>query len=613
MDLITVTREEGLRFTVFDKGSFATTIQGYPRKKMVMAEPAHIPIHGSLWLRDTTKEELISKWEEIIAETRLEIRSGEEVTGADKGEDGIFTVRTASGAYRSRNVILAVGTRGSPRKLGAGGETPERVEYVLTDPDAYANQCLLVVGGGDSAVEAAMSLADVPGTTVTLSYRRDAFGRIKARNKSRIEEYAGDGRIDLILSSTVSAIKPRTVVLKTAQGDKRIKNDVVFALLGAEPPTKLFESAGIRIVQPGTPEMEKLAASRGMRRHASKCDHCAGHPDQACLNACPTGAMAEIHPAELFVDVDADAGGRVFSDAPFTLGLDRILGRRRGRLWHIGVAAAAILSVATGAEVFLRTKAPELSGTALLYGALGWARPLHFTPGRGLGLWLGIIGMSMMVLTALYPLQSRLYWFSWLARTRVWMSMHIWAGILGPLFVTYHTTLKLDRWPSIAFWLAWVVALTGATGRYLSTTFKRSLSLSDLEMQSLEHERERLFQKWSGVDGRTGLFRTLAKQAQPRSIPVLLAPILMLWNQLTSAVHLAYVRYVALPSIEDKQLRKATLLNYQESLKAVRRRMFAESLSRSVTLWQRLHLGLTVVMLVVAILHVIIGLLYKAT
>jgi hypothetical protein len=226
---------------------------------------------------------------------------------------------------------------------------------------------------------------------------------------------------------------------------------------------------------------------------------------------------------------------------------------------------------------------------------------------------LGIIGMSMMVLTALYPLQSRLYWFSWLARTRVWMSMHIWAGILGPLFVTYHTTLKLDRWPSIAFWLAWAVALTGATGRYLSTTFKRSLSLSELEMQSLEHERERLFQKWSGVDGRTGLFRTLAKQAQPRSIPVLLAPILMLWNQLTTAVHLAYVRFVALPSIEDKQLRKATLLNFQESLKAARRRMFAESLSRSVTIWQRLHLGLTIVMFAVAILHVIIGLLYKAT
>jgi putative YpdA family bacillithiol system oxidoreductase len=463
--------EAGLDYLLFDKGHYAETIQSYPRNKLVMAEPAHIPKYGKLWLRNTTKEELIAKWGEIIQTTGITINSREGVTSVTQ-VDGAFEVATSKGKYRARRVVLATGNRGDPRKLGCPGETEERVKYVLTDPEPYEGKKVLVVGGGDSAVEAAMSLTDF-GATATISYRKDSFGRIKAGNKTRLAEYEAKGKIAVILESAVKRLDPGVAVIDVKGELRTIENDVVFAMLGGEPPTKFFEAAGVEILEPKSPGMAALAASRGTRFYASKCDHCHGHSDQACITACPTGAILELEPAAVFLEPVSDIR---FHEKAFVEGLPQ----PRARIAAFAALASVVVTALIGIECFLEAYAPSrsLAGrAAALIGAGGVA----FTAGDGLGFWLGIIGSLMMVATALYPLHSRLNVLRPMTRTPMWLSAHIVAGLVGPAFVSFHTTLKLDRWPSLAFWSMWVVVFSGSIGRYFFTSARMRRALGDLE------------------------------------------------------------------------------------------------------------------------------------
>jgi thioredoxin reductase (NADPH) len=440
----------GLDFHVFDKGHFAETIQSYPRNKLVMAEPAHIPKYGRIWLKNTTKEELIAKWSEIIQSTGLAIKCNEPVESIVRATDGNFDVKTAKGSYRARRVVLAVGTRGNPRKLGVEGEDPSRVAYTLTDPEPHAKKHVLVVGGGDSAVEAAMSLVDF-GATATISYRKDSFGRIKGGNRARLDEYQAKKKVEVILESNVKRIEPGSVVLKTKEGERTLKNDFIFAMLGGEPPTKFFQACGIEIVEPGTQKMAELAKSRGTRFYASKCDHCAGHSDQACIAACPTQAIFEMAPEQIFLEQSPDR----FTEKPFVAGVKQ----SRTRWAGLAVLAAVIVTAIAGVECFLEAMSPAKS---LLGRSL--------SAGDGLGFWLGITGSVMMAATALYPLHSRVGLLRSIAQTRSWLFAHVLAGLVGPAFVSFHTMLKLDRWPSVAFWAMWLVVFSGAIGRYVFTS-----------------------------------------------------------------------------------------------------------------------------------------------
>jgi putative YpdA family bacillithiol system oxidoreductase len=585
-------QERGLSYLLLEKGDFATTIQAYPRNKTVMAEPAHVPLQGRLWLRDTTREELIEKWREIIRAAGLKIHSGEEVTGVRR--DGLFTVTSTSGTHRAHNVVLALGTRGAPRKLGLPGETPERVLYVLSDAEPYAGQPVLVVGGGDSAIEAAVSLADA-GARVTLSYRRDQFGRAKKRNREVVDQYGSTGRIGVVLESQVIAIDKGSVTLATRDGTRTLANQAIFAMLGAEPPTKFFESIGINIAQPGSEEMARLAASRGTRQFASKCDNCAGYDTRACVQSCPTGALAQVSPEEVFRDVDR------FSEMAFLVGLSR----SHGWAWVTGVVAA-LIGAATGLEAFLRNRAPEMS---LLHQWITWRGTegvVSFSSGHGYGLWLGITGASLMAFACLYPLHSRLGWFQWLAKKRLWMAAHILAGLLGPVLVTWHTGLKLDRWPSIAFWAAWLVVLSGFAGRYVRAWFRRTIGLAELEMQFLEQERKRLLVDASHT---SKLMAAPAGGSQP---PALLLPVVLLSRQVSTWAQTAYLRWLGLRQIRDRAKRRALVRNFVERARAERSRIVGEAVSRSAAFWRVAHLILATTLFVVAVLHIILGYLYMA-
>lgn len=604
-------QEKGLSYQLFDKGEVASTIQNFPRKKLVMAEPAHIPLYGALWLRDTTREELIEKWREIVTSTGLTVRTREGVTGIARQPDGTFAVQTEKQTVKARKVVLAVGTRGSPRKLGVDGEAPDRVSYVLSDPEAFAGKGVLVVGGGDSAVEAAMSLADVAGTQVALSYRRDSFGRIKSKNRVRLDEYERSGRVHVFLSSTVERLEAGAAILKTQDGSRRVPADHIFALLGAEPPTKFFEAAGITMVQPDTVEMATLAKERGTRRFASKCDHCVGHEEQACVVACPTNALNELPVATLFREHGADAKSG-FSQVPFLLGLDRTI-RRRQTLWAGIVGLASLfVALALGLEVWMEKRAPELSLQHVIYTELGLPSRVRFAPGSGLGLWFGIVGATLMVLATLYPLHSRTRLLSGVSRRRWWMVLHIVAGVLGPVLVTYHTAFKLDRWPTLALVAAWMVALSGVAGRFIQTSFRNSIALVDLKASTLEEERQQLFQRWDARRGRTQVFESIARLAGRGRYPPLLAPLVLAWHRMTSWGSYWHLRLVSLRGVRDPLLRHEILSHFVATARAERRRVFTDAVERSMAWWRKAHIVMTVALFAVLGYHVYAALRFMA-
>jgi thioredoxin reductase/NAD-dependent dihydropyrimidine dehydrogenase PreA subunit len=607
-----------LHFKTFDKGDFNTTIASYPRNKVVMAEPMHIPLYGNLWLKDTTKEELIQRWDDIIKRTGLQISSGETVEDVQKAADGLFDVKTNQGKYRAKFVVLATGARGTPRKLECPGESEPRVKYQLTEPDHFRGKHCLVVGGGDSAVEAAMSLADAPNTTVTLSYRKDSFGRIKPRNKTRLEEYGKAGRVKIVLESSVKKIDEKTVELKCKDGMKTIPNEQIFALLGGEPPTKFFEKIGIRIIQPATPDMDAFAKSRGIRRYSSKCDHCFGHSDQACISACPTGAIIELKPDEVFVPVPTPSGERpAFKLEPFERGIAP--SSRYRRLGTAALMMSLLAATIVGLECFCRMMVPEWS---LLHRWQLWrGDPIEvtFSSGQGLGYVLGIVGCSMMAATALYPLHSRLGLFRKLAKTQVWLAAHIMAGILGPVFVTYHTLLKLNRWPSVAFWLTWAVVFTGAVGRYVYTFMRRAQGLSDMETQRLEAERRKLKDELASKRGHTAVLNILdlsglrASAGSGGLLSAIGTVFLILSGEVGLLVEKVWLRYFKLRNVSDKVTRDRALEVLVDRKRKESRALLLDSVSKSTKVWRTLHLIATIVMFAVAIAHIVAASLFKVS
>jgi len=237
----------GLKCRTIEREDIGGTVRSYPRKKLVLTQPVTVPGYGKLKVQEIRKEALMELWGEIIEATGLVVETEQTVTAIERSNAG-FTVRTSKGEYQAGRVVLAIGRRGVPRKLGVPGEDQSNVAYSLREPDAYAGDRVLVVGGGDSAVEAALSLAEISGTTVTLSYRRERFTRIKPKNHERIQAAEQDGSVRLLWSTNVTEIAADQVTYRDAEGrDHALPNDQVFVFAGGELPTKFLKSAGIMI------------------------------------------------------------------------------------------------------------------------------------------------------------------------------------------------------------------------------------------------------------------------------------------------------------------------------------------------------------------------------
>ncbi len=235
-----------LKFATIEQEDIGGTVYQYPRHKIVMTSPMELPMHGKVKVRETTKEALLELWMQVIEKTGLQIRTKEKMTDI-KQDDDCYRVFTTRGEYLTRTVVLAIGRRGTPRKLGVPGENLPKVSYRLLDAEQHKNQHILVVGGGDSAVEAAMALSDQPGNKVILSYRGEAFGRIKPMNKERLNERVEKNTVEVMLNSHVKEISGKSVKIAIKDDLKEVPNDYVYIFAGGELPNEFLSKIGVRI------------------------------------------------------------------------------------------------------------------------------------------------------------------------------------------------------------------------------------------------------------------------------------------------------------------------------------------------------------------------------
>ncbi len=236
-----------LRYVVLEQDSIGGTIFHYPRQKLVLTSPVELPLHGTVKVSEITKEELLEMWQAIVTEFKLHIMTNMKVEALSKIPGG-FLAKANGKEWTAANVLLAIGRRGSPRKLGLPGEDQPKVAYQLIDAKGYHHKHVLIVGGGDSAIEAAIGLASQTGNTITISYRREAFVRLKEKNEQRINELINSKKINVMFNSNVEAIKPQSISLILEDRTKsEIPNDFVFIFAGGELPTELLKKAGVRM------------------------------------------------------------------------------------------------------------------------------------------------------------------------------------------------------------------------------------------------------------------------------------------------------------------------------------------------------------------------------
>jgi len=238
--------ERKLSFVTIDQATMGGTVAHFPRGKVVMTAPAVLPLIGQVNFGEISKESLLAFWEEVLAKTGLKPRFEEQVVGVTRDGD-LFEVTTSKGTYRTKSVLLAIGRRGTPRQLGVPGEELGKVVYRLIDAEQYAGRHVLVVGGGDSALEAAISLAQQRGTRVTLSYRGQAFTRARSKNRNRFNEMKLTGQVTEILDSAVIAIEPDSVEIERHGKRHWITNDDVIVCAGGVLPTQFLQDIGIEV------------------------------------------------------------------------------------------------------------------------------------------------------------------------------------------------------------------------------------------------------------------------------------------------------------------------------------------------------------------------------
>ncbi|QDU68421.1 NAD(P)-binding domain-containing protein [Engelhardtia mirabilis] len=424
-------RRLGLDFALLERESdVGGTVARYPRRKLVATQPIDLPLHGRLPQRTYLKEELIELWQSLARDHELPVECGVTFEGVERSADGLFEVRTSKGPRRARNVCLAIGRRGLPNRLGVPGEDRPWVAYSLLDADAWEGRRILVVGGGDSAVEAALGLTARGANDVTLSYRRAELFRLKPSNERRIAAAIAEGRVRALFESQVLAIDEGQVRLSVGADGAReelvLPTDAVFVMVGGTPPIAQLEAAGVSF----DPALRPAAAALGEQG---------------------TGLVKAL------------AAGFVIA----LLGLAFALWHRDYYTLPAGLRAA-------------HTKHDELR------------------PGLGLGLWLGVGSIALVLANLLYILRRSPRFPLRLGSLAGWMTLHVATGVLALLAALLHGGMQpRDTVGGHAFWALAALFATGAIGRYLYAYVPRAANGRELELAEL---RGRLTRVAEGFD-----------------------------------------------------------------------------------------------------------------
>lgn len=243
-------KKHELSSVTLEQDSLGGTVFTFPRSKLVMTSPMDLPLYGKVKLHDTSKDELLALWNKVIEQHEIEIKENTKVESIIPLPDDTFKVVTNTGKeYISNYVLLAIGRRGSPRKLNVPGEDSQKVSYRLLEPERMSGKKILIVGGGDSAVESAMLLME--NNEVILSYRKDKFARIKPKNRESITEAIDSKSIEAIFNSNLKSINDKSIMIKVdnEENTRTIENDLVYIFAGGEMPTSFLQKAGVEITK----------------------------------------------------------------------------------------------------------------------------------------------------------------------------------------------------------------------------------------------------------------------------------------------------------------------------------------------------------------------------
>lgn len=240
--------KDGLNFITIDQEDLGGTVLTYPRRKLVMTQPMDLPLYGKIKFREVEKEQLMALFQDVMIKHKFNINVGEKVTEIHQANSH-FKVTTLKQSYEASRILLSIGRRGSPRKIGCPGEKSAKVTYRLLEPEKYHHQKILVVGGGDSAVEAAVALSEQPGNTVHLSYRGEGLFRIKEGNQQRFLKAVTNGQVNVLFNSNVTRIDPDKILLEQQGHTLELLNDQVFVFIGGELPTEFLKKAGIEFTR----------------------------------------------------------------------------------------------------------------------------------------------------------------------------------------------------------------------------------------------------------------------------------------------------------------------------------------------------------------------------
>lgn len=407
-------RSKGKSFRLLEQQTLGGTVAQYPRQKLVMTEPVHLPYVGKIGKSEISKEELLAAWQRLVLKADIAVEEGVKVE-ALSGRDGAFELKTDKGMVNARKIVLATGRRGTPRKLGVPGENHAKVTYKLDDPEQYDGCRVLVVGGGDSAVEAAVQLANDSTAEVSISYRGDSFTRCREPNRVRIAALAQKGRIACLFGTEVASIAEEEVTLKGADGatggqTKRLGNDFVLVLAGGELPLQFLEKMSVRVRRY---EGERLGAKRK------------GEPSRAGL----AKERAEVSTRSVHNQIYL---------AVFLLIVAWLAwnGRHYYLLSHLE-----------------RLRSPD--------------NP-QLKPSGPFGHWIGIAATFVLLGNFLYPLRKRLAAMKGLGSIRDWLDFHVFVGFSSPAVIAFHSAFQSNNQLATATSAALlVVVLTGIVGRFL--------------------------------------------------------------------------------------------------------------------------------------------------
>jgi dihydropyrimidine dehydrogenase (NAD+) subunit PreT len=410
-------KAHGIPHRLLEQGTVGGTVFHYPRRKVAMTETFDLPLVGKFGKALITKEELLAGWHKIIAKAGLTVEQGVKMTGLE-GANGRFTVLTSAGPISAAKVVLAIGRRGTPRKLGVPGEEQEKVVYGLTEPEQYEGARVLVVGGGDSAVEAAVQLATESSAQVVISYRNAEFASCREANRARIAQLITSGKIKALLPSQVTAVERDAVRLDAGGRAIRIPNDFVIVNIGGELPTEFLAKAGV-----------------SMRRFHGE-------------------APGQHEPA---------GGSRSRTAAGKRPRASREEAARR-KLYALRVLYAV---VGVSVLAYLAWKGWDYYPLSRLERKLS---PLHKAL-RSVGPWghgVGIVATAIMLSNFFYAVRKRARSLTGFGNIKGWLDFHVFVGFMSPLVIAFHAAFQMNNQLADGTYLALsVVVSTGIVGRYI--------------------------------------------------------------------------------------------------------------------------------------------------